>query len=97
MVEYDDFELLKISELKRYVRPKDYDLNNWKIILNRAVEVKPNLFEYKTNKLTLYFDDEMYIQEYGRVHIIDNGVYYDFNDSNEGAGTWIYLGEVNYA
>lgn len=98
MVEYSDDELLVIGELKRYVRPIDYDLNNWKIILSRVEEVKPNVFKYPTATMDLYFDGEMYIVEYGKVHIFDRKVFYDFNeDSTKGSGTYTYIGEVNYA
>ena len=98
MVEYTPDELLIIGELKRYVHPQDYNLNDWKIIISRVETIKPNLYKYHTNKMDLYFDDELYIQEYDKVHIIDGKVFYDFNeDSSQGSGTYTYIGEVNYA
>ena len=91
MVEYTPDELLIIGELKRYVHPQDYNLNDWKTIISRVERVKPNLYKYHTNKMDLYFDDELYIQEYDKVHIIDGKVFYDFNeDSSQGSGTYTY-------
>ena len=97
MVEYTEEELLIIGELKKYVSPKDYNLNDWRIIISRVEEVKPNLFKYHLHDRDIYLDSELFIVEYGRVHIRDNKVYYDFNTSNDNAGTYIYIGDVNYA
>ena len=96
MVEYTDDELLIINELKKYVSPKDYDLNDWRTIISRVEEVKPNVFKYHTNKMDIYLNYELFVVEYGRMHIINDKVYYDFNTSEDNCGTYTYIGEVNY-
>lgn len=95
MVKYTEEEEFIINELKRYVPVTEYKLNNWRIIINRKETVKENLFKYSLANMDLYFDDEMIIQEYDKVHIIDNIVYYDFNKDNDGGGTYTKIGEVD--
>ncbi len=97
MVEYTEDELLIIGELKKYVSPKDYNLNDWKTIISRVEEVKPNVFKYHLHDRDIFLDYELFIVEYGKVHIIDNKVYYDFNTSDMNSGTYTYIGDVNYA
>lgn len=96
MVEYTDEELLIIGELKRYVPPKDYGLNDWRTIISRVEEVKPNVFKYHLHDRDIYLDYELFIVAYDKVHIIKDEVYYDFNTSEENSGTYTYIGKVNY-
>lgn len=94
MTEYTDDDLIIINELKKYVPSKEYDLNNWKIIIGRVEEVKEGIFKYPTATMDLYFDDEMLIVEYGDVHIINDEVYYDFGSDSNGSGTYEKIGRI---
>lgn len=97
MITYTADEELTIRELKRYVPPNEYELNDWRTILDRVEEVKPNVFKYRLYNMELYFDDEMLIVEYGNVHINGNEVYYAFDYGTDGSGTYEYIGENNHA
>lgn len=94
---YNEYEEFVINELSKYVH-YNYDLD-WKVIISRREKVEDNIFKYTVNGMDLYFDDEMFIVEYGKVHIIDGEVFYDFNESSDSmiSGTYTKIGEVNYA
>ena len=96
MVEYTTYEEFIINELKKYVPVREYDLNDWKIIIKRVEEVEEGIFKYSLSSMDLYFDDEMYILEYGNTHIINGEVYYDFSSDTDCSGTYVKIGEVNY-
>ena len=97
MATYTADEELVIRELKKYVPPHEYELNDWRTILSRVERVKPNLYKYRLCNMELYFDDEMLIVEYGNVHIMDDKVYYAFDYGGEGSGTYEYIGVNNNA
>lgn len=84
-----------MSALRYYVPVKYWNLNNWKIIINREEEVEKNIFKYKCSFFTLYFNDKLEPVEYGRQHIIDNKVYYD-NSKDGNALGYLFLGYVDW-
>lgn len=89
-----DEEIINI--LKYYVPTRWHDLNNWDIILSRAIELAPNLYFFKCSFLELFFDEEMNILEYGDVVIQGEKVYYNiYNVPNfENYKSGIFLNDL---
>lgn len=81
-----------LTALKYYVPIKYWNLNNWKIIINREEEVEKNVFKYRCSFFTLYFNEKLEPIEYGKQHIIDGLVYYDRNPK----GMYAMLGSVDW-
>ena len=69
----DDEEI--IDELKKCYSPKDYELNNWEVILSRSVDVDESVKKYKTAFATIY---------------LKNNKYYDVDPIEFGYGSSVY-------
>lgn len=89
-LEYSDEEIERT--LRKYILPKYANLNNWKIIIERAEEIEEGIFAFKCNiNQTIYVDQYLQPVSYGKQHIIDDNYYYDFN-TTEGSGTYTLIG-----
>ena len=93
-----DIDSEYIKTILKYYTPTEYEeLNDYNTIIERVSLVKDNINHFHLAFMDLYFNDNMTILEYGNVHIIDDLVYYDFNDYSgeiEIAGTFTLLGKV---
>ena len=84
-----------ISILKKYVPVENWELNDFETVVERATEVKTGVFKFTLSFMNLYFDKDMKPVSYDKQHIIDDMLFYDFNDDNTvGAGTYTYLGDL---
>ena len=85
-----------LTALKYYIPTNYWNLNNWKIIINREEEVEKNIFQYRCSFFTLYFNEKVEPITYGKQYVIDGKVYYDRNKNKVGAGTYTYLGKLRW-
>lgn len=91
----DDESILIIESICKYLPYKYRGDVDWSVILSRKKQIKENLIEYTINNISLYFDNELNLVEYGDVHIIDNKVYYDFKlDKTKEYDAYTYFGEL---
>lgn len=74
----DEDSVQIINALKQYIPSKYLGDVDWNVIISRSEKIKPNLTKYRVNNIDFYLDDELYPKEYGKVHIIDNMIFYDF-------------------
>ena len=72
-------EKLIISVLKKYIPYEYREDADLVTILSRREQVKKGVYKYKVNNIIFYLDDELMPVEYGKVHIINNKIYYDFD------------------
>ena len=70
--------ILVVDALKEYIPYKYLGNVDWNEVLARREEVKPNVYKYVINGIEFYLDEWLEPVEYGKVHIIDNAIYYDF-------------------
>ena len=69
---------LIIDVLSNYI-PYEYCSDvDWDTVLSRVEKIKYGCYKYKINNIEFYLDNELNPVEYGRVHIINNKIYYDF-------------------
>lgn len=54
--DFTEEELEIIDVLKHYCSPKDYELNDWKTIISRAVVDENNITKYEISFATIYLD-----------------------------------------
>ena len=74
----DEESRLIIDVLSNYI-PYEYRGDvDWDTIISRVEKIKYGCYKYKINDIEFYLDNELNPVEYGRVHIIDNKIYYDF-------------------
>ena len=91
----DEESILIIDVLSNYLDYKFRGDVDWTVILSRKQKIRKNLTKYTINNIDLYLDDELNIVEYGKVHIINNDICYDFelNKEKEYNG-YIKIGEL---
>lgn len=88
----DDDELINI--LKHYVPSKWWDLNKWEIIINRRIRVSDDVFMFPCSFMNVFLNSDGSPVSYMDFHVVDDGVYYDFNKSSDGAGTYVFLNNI---
>ena len=92
---FDDESALIIRCLCNYLPIKYREDVDWETILSRREKIRENLTKYTINNIDLYLDDELNLVEYGKIHIIDNNIYYDFElDKTKGYDGYILFGEL---
>ena len=90
----DDMNELIVLSLCRFI-PSDYREDiDWKTIISRREQIKPNVYKYCINNIDFYLDDELNPVEYGKIHIINNKVYYDFNLTDVKISPYVLFGEL---
>ena len=70
-----------ITCLRYYTPTKEWNLNDWDIIIKRCVEVEDNIFQFKTSFCELYFDKDLHPVSYDKFIVCErknNNVYFDF-------------------
>lgn len=70
---------------------KDID---WQTIISRREQIKPNIYKYSINNIDFYMDDDLNPIEYGKIHIINNNIYYDFNLTDVKITPYVLFGEL---
>lgn len=85
-----------LTALKYYIPIKYWSLNDWDTIINREEEVEKNVFKYKCSFFDLYFNEKLEPITYDKQHVIENKVYYDKNKRKIGAGTYTFIGYVDW-
>lgn len=55
----DEENELLIDVLKSYVLPKDFELHDWKTIIDRREEYKKGVFVYRLAYADLYLTDDL--------------------------------------
>lgn len=84
-----------ISRLKRWVPSRYHDINDFETIIDRAELVEDKYWAFDCSFQTVYLDkDNFEPVNYKEQHIIDENYYYDYNTSDDGAGTYTYINSL---
>jgi hypothetical protein len=89
-------ERLIVNILKNLVPMEYWDLFDWTTVISRCKEVEKGIYCYDCHFLKLYFDERMRPVTYGKQKVVGEKVYYDLNETDYGAGTLTYLGDISY-
>lgn len=91
----DEESIIIINSLCNYLPYKYREDVDWGVILSRQEKINENITKYTINHIDLYLDNELNLVEYGKVHIIDNNIYYDFEvDSDKAYDGYVWFGEL---
>ena len=85
---------LIVSVLCSYIPYEFREDVDWQTVISRREEIKPNIYKYSINNIDFCLDDDLNPVEYGKIHIIDNKIYYDFNLVDEGTSPYYLFSEV---